>query len=136
MDRKKGFIAALRHDRLTAPWLLDGPMAGPSFLIYLSEVLRPELTPGDIVICDNLATHKVKGVQHIIQAAGATLLYLPGYSPDLNPSELALAKLKASLRHAAQRTFQGFLDALASTLPSFSHSHCLNFFRHTHYATD
>ena len=90
----------------------------------------------DIVICDNLATHKVKGVQHTIQEAGATLLYLPAYSPDLNPIELAFAKLKASLRHAAQRTFQGLLDALASTLPSFSHSHCLNFFRHSHYATD
>lgn len=130
------FIAALRHDRLTAPWLLDGPMDGPAFLTYLREVLGPELAPGDMVICDNLATHKVKGVQSTIAATGASLLYLPAYSPDLNPIEMAFAKLKTHLRQAAQRSFDGLIAALAQALPTFSSSHCLNFFKQARYATD
>jgi len=129
------FIAALRYDRLTAPWLLDGPMDGPAFLTYLREVLTPELSPGDVVICDNLATHKVKGVSETIASAGASLLYLPAYSPDLNPIEMAFAKLKAALRQAAQRSFDGLVDALRQALPSFSASHCFNFFQHACYTT-
>lgn len=130
------FIAALRHDRLTAPWLLDGPMDGPAFLTYLREILVPELTPGDVVTCDNLATHKVKGVAQTLSSAGASLLYLPPYSPDLNPIELAFAKLKAALRHAAQRSFDGLLEALRDILPSFSPDHCFNFLRHAKYAAN
>lgn len=127
------FIAALRHDRLIAPWLLDGPMDGSAFLAYVQEVLCPELRAGDIVICDNLASHKVAGVQTAIQAVGAHLLYLPAYSPDFNPIELAFAKLKSTLRRAAQRTFEGLTTALALALDSFSSSHCTNFFRHALY---
>jgi transposase len=130
------FIAALRHDRLCAPWLLDGPMDGPAFLTYLREVLGPELTAGDLVICDNLPAHKVSGVAPIIEAFGASLLYLPPYSPDLNPIEMAFAKLKAALRQAAQRSFAGLVEALALALPSFSPSHCRNFFKHACYATN
>lgn len=130
------FIAALRHDRLTAPWLLDGPMDGAAFLTYLREVLVPELRPGDVVICDNLATHKVKGVAETIASAGASLLYLPPYSPDLNPIELAFAKLKTALRQAAQRSFDGLVEALREVLPTFSPRHCSNFLLHANYAPD
>ena len=129
-------IAALRHDGLGAPWLLDGPMNGEAFRTYLQEVLGPQLRPGDIVICDNLASHKVAGVQTAIEDRGACLFYLPAYSPDLNPIELAFAKLKAALRSAAQRNFHGLIEATASALDSFSASHCLNFLRHANYASD
>lgn len=129
-------IAALRHDGLGAPWLLDGPMTGEAFRTYIEHVLGPQLQPGNIVICDNLASHKVAGVQAAIQARGASLFYLPAYSPDLNPIELAFAKLKAALRSAAQRTFHGLTVATALALDSFSASHCLNFFRHARYATN
>lgn len=116
--------------------LLDGPMDGSSFLAYIEQILCPELKSGDIVICDNLACHKVKGVQQAIAASGASILYLPAYSPDLNPIELAFAKLKASLRHAAKRTLPDLTQALSQSLCSFSDSHCLNFFRHAQYATN
>ena len=129
-------VAALRHDGLCAPWILDGPMNGCAFLTYIKKVLGPELTPGDIVICDNLASHKVIGVGKAIEAMGASLLYLPAYSPDLNPIEMAFAKLKAALRASAQRNFDGLLAATATAIASFSSDHCLNFFRHALYATD
>jgi transposase len=128
-------VVALRHDRLCAPCLLDGPMNGPAFLAYVEQFLAPELGPGDIVICDNLSSHKVSGVVQAIEARGAHLLYLPAYSPDLNPIEMAFAKLKAFLRQSAQRTFQGLQDATAKALDSFSPAHCSNFFRHACYAT-
>ena len=111
-------------------------MNGPAFLAYVEQFLAPELAPGDIVICDNLASHKVSGVAQAIEARGARLLYLPAYSPDLNPIEMAFAKLKAHLRHAAQRTFEGLQRATVQALDSFSSEHCINFFRHANYATN
>jgi transposase len=130
------FIAALRHDGLSAPWLLDGPMDGDMFLTYVRQVLGPELRPGDLVICDNLGSHKVSGVEAAITACGAELLYLPAYSPDLNPIEMAFSKLKALLRQAAARTWDQLLQAIAEALNSFSPQQCSNFLRHAHYAAD
>jgi transposase len=129
------FIAALRHDRLTAPWLLDGPMDGASFLEYIKQVLAPELTPGDLVICDNLSSHKVAGVKEAIQSCGAELLYLPPYSPDLNPIEMVFSKLKAILRQKAERSFEGLISSTALAIDAFLPSECLNFFRHANYAS-
>jgi transposase len=130
------FIAALRHDRLTAPLLLDGPMEGAMFLAYVQKILAPELRRGDLVICDNLSSHKVRGVCEAIADCGAQLLYLPAYSPDLNPIELAFSKLKAFVRHRAQRTFAGLRRATAQALASFTAAHCTHFFRHAQYATN
>ena len=130
------FIAALRHDRLTAPLLLDGPMDGAMFLAYVQRILAPELHRDDLVICDNLSSHKVSGVREAIEDCGARLLYLPAYSPDLNPIELAFAKLKAFLRQRAQRTFAGLRRATAQALDSFAPVHCTNFLRHAQYATE
>lgn len=127
------FIAALRHDRISAPLLLDGPMNGEAFLAYIEQVLCPELTSGDMVICDNLSVHKVKGVREALERCGATLRYLPPYSPDLNPIEMAFSKLKAGLRQAAQRTLEGIQSATATVLDSFTPDHCRNFFSHAHY---
>ena len=129
------FIAALRHDRITAPMLLDGPMDGTSFLEYVQRVLAPELKQGDMVICDNLSSHKVAGVREAIQACGAELLYLPAYSPDLNPIEMAFSKLKAILRQQAQRSFEGLIRATSLAIDRFSSSDCSNFFSHANYAT-
>ena len=129
------FIAALRHDRLSAPWVVDGPMNGAAFLIYVRQVLCPELKPGDLVICDNLASHKVQGVAEAIASCGARLCYLPAYSPDLNPIEMVFAKLKALLRQAAARHWTDLLTAIATALDAFSADECLSFLRHAHYAT-
>jgi len=125
------FIAALRHDGLSAPWLVDGPMDGDMFLAYVRQVLGPELRPGDLV-----ASHKVSGVEAAITACGAELLYLPAYSPDLNPIEMAFSKLKALLRQAAARTWDQLLQAIAEALNSFSPQQCSNFLRHAHYTAN
>lgn len=130
------FIAALRHDRLSAPWLVDGPMDGCTFLAYVREVLCPELQPHDLVICDNLSSHKVAGVLEAITACGAQLHYLPAYSPDLNPIELAFAKLKALMRQAAPRDLPALLTALAAALERFPPAECLHFLQHARYATN
>ena len=130
------FIAALRHDRVTAPLLLDGPMEGAIFVAYVQKILAPELRRGDLVICDNLSSHKVRGVREAIEDCGAELHYLPAYSPDLNPIEPAFSKLKAFVRGRAQRTFAGLLRALAQGLDTFTAAHCTNFLRHAQYATD
>jgi transposase len=130
------FIAALRHDRLSAPWLVDGPMDGSLFLAYVGQVLCPELQPADLVICDNLSSHKVGGVAEAIAARGAQLHYLPAYSPDLNPIELAFSKLKALLRKAAARDLPMLLKAVAAALDAFAPAECLHFFQHAQYATD
>lgn len=98
------FVAGLRHDGITAPLVVDGPMNGDVFRAYVEQQLAPTLRPGDVVIMDNLASHKVSGVRQAIEAVGAELVYLPPYSPDLNPIEQAFAKLKALLRSAAART--------------------------------
>ena len=129
------FLAALRHDQLTAPLLIDGPLDGEMFLAYVKECLGPTLQPGDLVICDNLASHKVAGVRAALAAQGVELLYLPAYSPDLNPIELAFAKLKSALRAAAARGWDDLIRATADALTTFTPEHCTNFFRHAQYAT-
>lgn len=129
-------VAALRHDRISAPLLIDGPMDGVMFLAYVEHVLCAELCPKDLVICDNLSCHKVSGVLEAIHRRGAELHYLPAYSPDLNPIEMAFAKLKASLRKTAARSLPGLIKATARALDSFSPEHCGNFFRHAQYATN
>ncbi len=128
-------IAALRHNRIAAPFLVDGPVDGDIFRIYLEQVLGPELRQGDILILDNLSTHKVSGVRELLQERGVELRYLPPYSPDLNPIEMALAKLKAHLRQAAARSSEDLLGAVAAALQRFSALHCHNFIRHARYAS-
>jgi len=129
------FIAALRHDQLTAPWLLDGPMDRAAFIIYLEQCLGPTLSTGDIVIADNLSSHKGPAVTAAVERWGAKILYLPPYSPDLNPIEMAFSKLKAYLRCAAARTFNALRARLKAALPTFLPEHCANFFRHCNYAS-
>jgi transposase len=129
------FIAALRHDRVTAPWLLDGPMDRVAFLTYLEQCLAPTLHPGDVVIADNLSSHKGPAVTAAVERCGAQLIYLPPYSPDFNPIELAFAKLKAHLRPAAARTFDALVGKLNAALDTFLPRHCANFFAHCHYAS-
>ena len=122
------FVGALRATGMTAPMVLDGPMDGLAFEAYVTEVLVPTLEPGDIVVMDNLAAHKRAEVGLAIEAAGALLLYLPPYSPDLNPIEMAFAKLKAALRKAAARSIEALDDAIAHALATFTAQECLNFF--------
>ena len=121
------FVAALRCDRITAPAVFDGPMDGSCFLAYIEQTLAPTLEAGDIVVMDNLASHKVAGIREAIEATGASLRYLPPYSPDLNPIEQAIAKLKAHLRKEAARTFDALVEAIARTLQKFSPQQCANF---------
>jgi transposase len=130
------FTAGLRLDGLAAPMLLDGAMNGPAFLAYAEQVLAPELAPGDIVIMDNLPAHKVSGVRHAIERAGARLLLLPPYSPDFNPIEMAFAKLKALLRKAAARTIDDLWNLVADCLAQFSSTECCNYFRAAGYDPD
>ena len=129
------FLAALRHDRVAAPFLVEGPVDAEVFLVYLEQVLCPCLQPGDTLILDNLATHKVQGVGRLLSESGIGLRYLPPYSPDLNPIELAFAKLKAHLRQAAARTLPNLLTAVAGSLDTFSAAACRAFFRHAQYAS-
>ena len=114
------FIAALRHDRIDAPWLLDAPINGELFLTYVEKVLVPTLRPGDIVIADNLSSHKGRAVRRAIRAAGARLFLLPKYSPDLNPIEQVFAKFKHLLRKAAARTREAVCAAIGELLGSYS----------------
>ena len=127
------FVAGLRTAGLTAPMVLDGAMNGPAFKAYVEQVLAPSLKPRDIVIMDNLSSHKVDGVRQAIKAKGAFLLYLPPYSPDLNPIELAFSKLKALLRKAAARSIDDLWCAIGELLDEFSPQECQNFFRHAGY---
>lgn len=127
------FIAALRHQRLTAPMLTDGPMDGEVFLAYVQNFLCPTLLPGDIVVLDNLSSHKVHGVLEAIHAAGASLRYLPPYSPDLNPIEKLFAKLKALLRKAAPRNSETLCAEIARILDRFPPSECANYFASSGY---
>ena len=128
--------AGLSLDGLVAPWLLDGPMDGPAFLVYVRHVLAPVLMPGDIVIMDNLPAHKVSGVRQAIENKGAGLRYLPPYSPDFNPIEMAFAKLKALLRKAAARTIEDLWQAVADILDAFTPDECLNYFTAAGYDLD
>jgi len=127
--------AALRTSGLCATALLDGPTNGTRFRSYVSETLIPVLQPGDIVVMDNLPAHKVAGVQDAIEAAGARLLYLPSYSPDLNPIEQAFAKLKTLLRKAAERTVEATWKRIGSLLQAFTSQECANYFRNAGYAS-
>ena len=113
--------------------VIDGAMDGAAFSAYAESFLSPGLAEGDVVVLDNLAAHKVKGVREAIGKAGATLLYLPPYSPDFNPIEQAFAKLKALLRKAAARTVEGLESAIARALESFSPEECANYFTHAGY---
>ena len=127
------FIAGLRQDGLVAPCVFNGAVNGDLFLAYVEQVLVPTLINGDIVIMDNLGSNKVAGVRQAIEAAGARLLYLPPYSPDLNPIELAFAKLKALLRARAVRTVNALWNALGELVACFSPTECANFLRHAGY---
>ena len=128
------FLAALRHDRIDAPWLLDGPIDGESFRTYVEKILVPTLRPGDIVIMDNLGSHKGKAVRQLIRSAGAKLIFLPKYSPDLNPIEQVFAKLKHLLRKAAARTVEAVCAAIGQLLGAFTTNECTNYFRNAGYA--
>jgi transposase len=128
------FLAALRHHRLTAPWLVDGPIDGQSFLQYVQEILVPTLTAGDIVIMDNLGSHKGKAVRQAIRAAGAKLFFLPKYSPDLNPIEPFFAQFKHWLRKAARRSVDAVYNAIVDILPLTTLDQCSNYFTHAGYA--
>lgn len=121
------FLAALRSDRIEAPWLLDGPINGERFRVYIEQVLVPTLAPGDIVVMDNLGSHKGKAVRQAIRKAGAKLFFLPKYSPDLNPIEQLFAKIKHHLRAAQQRTRETLSDAVAKILEGITPQECSNY---------
>ncbi len=127
------FLCGLRRDGLVAPLVLDGAINGAAFLAYVEQMLCSTLRRGDIVICDNLGSHKVSGVREAIEACGASLLYLPPYSPDLNPIELAFSKLKRLLRSAAERTVDALWSAIGCLLQRFTPNECANYLRHCGY---
>lgn len=129
------FLAALRCNRIDAPCVIDGPINGESFLAYVEQVLVPTLKPGDIVIIDNLGSHKGKAVRRAIRAAGAKLFFLPPYSPDLNPIEQVFAKLKTLLRKAAERTVDATWQRIGGLLACFSPQECANYFANAGYAS-
>ena len=122
------FTAGLRVGGIAAPMVLDGAMDGPAFRAYVEHLLVPELGRGDIVVMDNLPAHKVAGVRTAIEAAGASLLYLPPYSPDFNPIEMAFSKFKAILRAAAPRTIPALNEAIASAIDRFKPDECRAYF--------
>ncbi len=128
------FVAGLRNDGMIAPFVVDGPMNGPTFVSYVEQCLAPTLDRRDVVIMDNLAAHKVAGVRDAIEAVGATLRYLPQYSPDFNPIEQSFSKLKAHLRKAAERTVAGLSRRIGMIVHSFSAQECANYFEHAGYA--
>jgi transposase len=127
------FVAGLRATGLIAPFVLDGPINREAFETYVARVLLPELRPGDVVIMDNLSSHKGPRVREMIERAGARLLYLPPYSPDFNPIENAFAKLKALLRKAGERTLEGLWTAIGRLLDAFTPSECANYLAATGY---
>lgn len=128
------FIAALSSDRVGAPWLLDGPINGEVFLHYIQEVLGPTLQPGDIVVADNLSSQKVAGVREAVAARGAQIIFLPPYSPELNPIKNFFAKLKALLRKAAERHFDALVDRIKIILENVTTEECANYFIAAGYA--
>ena len=129
------FTAGLRCDGITAPFVLDGAMNRDAFIAYVERVLGPTLSPGDIVIMDNLPAHKGDVVRQLIEARGATLRFLPPYSPDLNPIELAFSKLKTLLRKAAERTIGALWDRIGQVLDAFTPDECANYLLHDGYAS-
>jgi transposase len=130
------FIGGLRLSGMTAPMVLNGPMTADWFTAYVEQVLVPTLQPGDVVILDNLAAHKRAAAREAVEAAGASLLFLPPYSPDLNPIENAFAKLKALLRKAAARTIEQLWAAIASAIDAFTPQECANYFAAAGYDAD
>jgi len=129
------FVAGLRSNAVTAPFVIDRPMNGTIFRAYVEHCLVPTLAPGDIVVMDNLAAHKVCGVREAIETAGASVLYLPPYSPDLNPIEQLFAKLKALLRKAAERTIPALWTAIGHLLDRFPADECSRYLRHAGYGS-
>jgi transposase len=128
------FIAALRCDRIDAPLVIDGPINGESFAAYVEQMLIPTLKTGDIVVLDNLGSHKAAGVRPMIRAVGARVLFLPPYSPDLNPIEQVFAKLKHRMRQAAERTVEQTWRRVGALLKTFSPTECANYLRNSGYA--
>ena len=128
------FLAALRHDRIVAPWLLEGPIDGEAFRTYVEQVLLPTLAPSDIVVMDNLGSHKGKAVRRLIRSAGAKLFFLPKYSPDLNPIEQVFAKLKHLLRKEHARTGDAICTSLGKLLQTFTPKECANYLENAGYA--
>jgi len=127
------FLAALRHDRIDAPWLIEGPINGQRFKIYVEQVLLPTLQPGDIVVIDNLGSHKGKVIRQALRAAGVKLFFLPKYSPDLNPIEQVFSKLKHLLRNAAQRTLEAICAAIGQILGTYTSQECASYFKNSGY---
>ncbi len=133
--RTMTFIAALRCDRIDAPFVLDGPVNGEWFTAYVREVLAPTLGPGDIVVMDNLGSHKGKAVRQALRAAGARLFFLPPYSPDLNPIEQVFAKLKTLLRKAEERTVEATWRRIGELLDHFQPNECAKYLTNSGYAS-
>jgi len=129
------FLAALRYDRIEAPCVVDGPINGLSFMAYVQQILVPTLQPGDVVIMDNLGSHKRQAIRQAIRAAGAKLLFLPPYSPDLNPIEQVFAKLKTLLRKAGERTIEAAWRRIGSLLDQFAPAECANYLVNAGYAS-
>ena len=129
------FVAALRHNGLTAPMVIEQSMTGEVFRAYVEQCLVPTLRRNDIVVMDNLKAHKVAGVEEAIEQAGASVRYLPKYSPDLNPIELLYSKFKGYLRKAAERTVPGLRRAIRKFVPQLGAGECANYFSHAGYAS-
>jgi putative transposase len=129
------FLAALRNDRIDAPCLFDGPINGERFRAYVEQFLAPTLKPGDVVILDNLGSHKGKAVRTAIRRIGARLVFLPKYSPDLNPIEQVFAKIKSFVRKQAPRTFEAVSTAIADGLQTLTPRECANYLAHAGYAS-
>ena len=129
------FLAALRSDRIEAPCVLDGPINAVTFLAWVQQFLVPTLKPGDVVVLDNLGSHKSPAVRRAIREAGAHMLFLPPYSPDLNPIEMMFAKLKTLLRNAGERSIAAVWYRIGQLLEEFSPSECANYLRHAGYAS-
>jgi len=127
------FLAGLRHDRIVAPLVVDGAIDGAMFRAWVEQALAPTLAPGDIVVADNLSSHKVAGVREAIEARGATIMFLPAYSPDLNPIEQFFAKLKAALRRLAPRSRRTLYRDVALTLSKLAPGECANYLAHAGY---
>lgn len=129
------FLAGLRHDRIVAPFVLDGPINGRAFAAWVEQALAPTLAPGDVVILDNLGSHKTPDARTAIRNVGAHLLFLPPYSPDLNPIEMMFAKLKTLVRKAEERTVEATWKRVGKLLDAFPPHECSAYLRHAGYAS-
>lgn len=134
--RTQTFVAALRHDRLDAPWVIDGAMNAEMFALYIETQLAPTLRPGDVVILDNLSSHKNLGAAAALRSVGAWFLFLPPYSPDLNPIEMAFSKLKSLIRKAAARTYDQLWAVVGQVCDLFDPDECRNYFKAAGYETN